>query len=122
MFENVVAMRVNDKRDISRFLEVRERRGFRKRVQELGTCRVVLSVPGCALWLRFGMALMLSPDTGISGGARCRAGPCMQGRAVLHLHPTTSPRLTRGTRTHPWEQKMCTDPPVICSPFSLAAV
>lgn len=30
MFENVVAMRVNDKRDISRFLEVRERRGFGK--------------------------------------------------------------------------------------------
>lgn len=27
MFENVVAMRVNDKRDISRFLEVREHRG-----------------------------------------------------------------------------------------------
>lgn len=92
MFENVVAMRVNDKRDISRFLEVRERRGFGKRVQELGTCRVVLSVPGCALWLRFGTAPMLPPDTGISGGARCRAGPCMQGRAV------------------------------ICSPFSLAAV
>lgn len=65
MFENVVAMRVNDKRDISRFLEVREH----------------------------------------------RAGPCMQGRAVLHLHPTTSPWLTRCTHTHPWEQKTCTDPP-----------
>lgn len=30
MFENVVAMRVNDKRDISRFLEVRIAAGFGK--------------------------------------------------------------------------------------------
>ena len=45
MFENVVAMRVNDKRDISRFLEVGIAASFGKGVGAGDTCWAVQGVP-----------------------------------------------------------------------------
>lgn len=51
MFENVVAMRVNDKRDISRFLEVGIAAGFGKGIGagDAGLCKVCRGCEGLAV-------------------------------------------------------------------------
>lgn len=59
MFENVVAMRLNDKRDISRFLEVGIADSCGKGVGAGDICWAVQGVPGVRVWLWFPVALML---------------------------------------------------------------
>lgn len=59
MFENVVAMRINDKRDISRFLEVGIADSCGKGIGAGDTCWAVQGVPGVRVWLWFPVALLL---------------------------------------------------------------
>lgn len=90
MFENVVAMRINDKRDISRFLEVGIADSCGKGVGAGDTCWAVQGVPGVRVWLWF-------PDAGkppawcTCQGIKFSLGSGSSLLAFIRSNPSTSP-------------------------------